>query len=215
VQAVEEEVAVYLLNMIDRITGKAPSSQSQGIDASIAKGFARCFGIGGDIFSHQGTTRNQGMHADPYKLMNGAASANNCPFVDGDVPSHLYGVSYNHVVADDTVMGNVHISHQKTGFSYFGCLFINGATVDGHALAYGGVISNFYSRFFTLKFKVLGDGRYNCSGKYFAIFADSCAGINGNVGTNPGAVTNFHIVMNRGKCFNGDVFPELSICVYF
>src|SRR5690606_30710524 len=124
VQAVEVVLAVYLLNMIDRITGKAPSSQSQGIDASIAKGFARCFGIGGDIFSHQGTTRNQGMHADPYKLMNGAASANNCPFVDGDVPSHLYGVSYNHVVADDTVMGNVHISHQKTGFSYFGCLFI-------------------------------------------------------------------------------------------
>src|SRR5690606_14713869 len=100
----KEKISIDLLNMVNCFTGEASPSESQRIDPGIAERFPSCFGIGWYVFSDQKASRHQGMHPDSYKLMNGAAAADDRPLIYRHMARHLYGISNNDIVANDAIV---------------------------------------------------------------------------------------------------------------
>src|SRR5690606_9800750 len=95
------------------------------------------------------------MGANLHKLMQGTRSANNRPVVNGNMAGHLDRINQNTIVANDTIVGYMYISHQEAILSNNGFEFIMRATAYGNAFADYGVITNKGFCFFTGKLQVL------------------------------------------------------------
>src|SRR5688572_22720140 len=104
-----------------------------------------------------------------YKLVDSAHSAKDGPISDGNVTGNLGVIAHNYVVAHDTIMCQVAVSHQQAIFTNDGFFLFLGTPVYGHKLADCGVVANNYKGIFTFIFQILWNGRDYCPGENTAV----------------------------------------------
>src|SRR5690606_2229948 len=143
------------------------------------------------------------MCTDSGELVKGTCSSNDSPVFDGNFPGNLNVVGDNNIVTDDGIMSKVGIGHQQCVVANLSDTFGCCTTVDSHILTYGGVIANLNRTVLAFKFQVLRHGGYHSTRDYLAILSDSGAWIYYNICSYPCSLTNDHIAVNLGKCFNG------------
>ena len=113
-----------------------------------------------------------------------------------NMPCKLYSVGQYYIVANNTIVSKMRISHQQTIIANNSFVFVFGAAVDGNTFADGCVIANFYCSFFSFKFQVLR----NC--------ADDCAG------KNPASITNRSAFHNYSMRHNVCIIANRYIRFY-
>src|SRR5215472_390431 len=82
---------------------------SKGMSVSLCRRFRKRQHVSGNC----GTTANVRMCTNADKLMNWAECAHARPVFHGDVAAERGGIGHDHMIANETVMGDVHISHDQ------------------------------------------------------------------------------------------------------
>src|SRR3954469_20375465 len=90
--------------------------------------------------------------------------------------SKLYAICQDHVIAQNAIVCNMCIRHNKTVVANSGFPLVPGAAVYGYTFADGSVVANFNGGFFAYKFQVLRHGANNGTGKNAAAFANVAVG---------------------------------------
>ena len=98
-----------------------------------------------------------------------------------NMPCKLYSVGQYYIVANNTIVSKMRISHQQTIIANNSFVFVFGAAVDGNTFADGCVIANFYCSFFSFKFQVLWYCSDNCPRKNSASITNTTAFHNNSV----------------------------------
>src|SRR5580704_7176179 len=139
------------------------------------------------------------MTSDPNKLVYGTHSTENGIIFNDDVAGHLGIVAHYAIIAHDTVMCQMAIGLNKT-IAANRCFFpVFCSPVYCNKFPDGCIITYKYIGIFALKFQILRNGCNYCAWKNAAVLSDSCAFHYCNIGTNPGTLSNFHILVNDGK----------------
>src|SRR5690606_36699745 len=107
----------------------------------------------------------------------------------------LHRISQYYIVAQYTIVVDVSVCNKQAVHTDAGNSRSLGSTSYSNTFSYGHVIANGYGSHFPIKFEVLRYGRDYRSGKNTAVFADFSPFHNGNIGTDPGTFSNFHIFM--------------------
>src|SRR5258706_6021979 len=76
--------------------------------------------------------------------------------VHGDMPRHLHGVGDDHIVADDAVMGDVHVRHEEAARPHRRLAGRGAAAVDRAVLPDDRAAADLDPRLLALVFQVLG-----------------------------------------------------------
>ena len=98
--------------------------------------------------------------------------------IDGNFACEFCRVANDTLAPNDTIVGNVHIFHQKVMASYTCCTFCCGATRDSYILTDTVIIAYFTCAFFTFEFQVLWFRRYTGSWKELVMASNTCTIVN-------------------------------------
>ena len=112
------------------------------------------------------------------------------------------------MIAQYTVVRNVHVGHEQAMAAYDGRIGVGSASIDGDVLADGGKISDFSGGFFALEFEILRNAGDNRARENLTSFADAGTIENSDMGTNPGIVADYHIAVNVAERTDLDVLPD-------
>ena len=126
-------------------------------------------------------------------------------------PGHLCIVAHDTVIANNTIMCNMAVCHDQAIVSHFGGPPVFAAPVNGYKFPNGSIITDLYSCIFTFIFKVLRNGRNNSTRENAAVLTNSCTFHNGYIAADPGAFTNFYILVNNTKRINLYIGCKLGI----
>src|SRR5688572_6637733 len=134
-------------------TVKSSSFKSYTVNSHERKWFTCCLGIGRNIFSYTCLTSNKTMCTNPDELRNTHISFQDSPVFDGDMTRQVDGVGKNYIIANDAIVCNMHISHQKTiisnhSFAQSQCAFVN-----SYHFTDGTIVAELCSCVFTLVFQ--------------------------------------------------------------
>ena len=88
-----------------------------------------------DVLVDPGAAAHERVGADGDELMDGVEPAEDGAIVDGDVAGALGGVGDHHVIADVTVVREVHVGHDEATRAHRGLERRGGRAVDGRILA--------------------------------------------------------------------------------
>jgi hypothetical protein len=111
------------------------------------------------------------MATDMSKLMHKRTTSYHSEIVNHNLTCELACISYYYIVAENTVMGYMSISHYQTIAADYSLTLCRRAAVDCHALSYYSIVSYDCNRILTAEFKILGYTAYNCSRHDLAIAA--------------------------------------------
>src|SRR5258705_2913700 len=151
------------------------------------------------------------MIADLYKLVYGTHTGKYGPLTNSYMSRHLGVITYNTIITHQAIMGKMRISHNQAIFSDYSFFPVGRAAVYGYKFPDRSIITNYYSRIFTMKLKILWYGGNNCSRKDPAILTDPGTFHNGYIGTYPGAIANFHVLVNDRERVNFDIGGQFGI----
>src|SRR6185436_2286748 len=155
-----------------RIAAAAHSHFVQPVTLSV---ITHCKCKGQRIFHHHRIAAHIGLAADATELMNSGISADVCAILNDDVAGQSGGVGHDHVVADQTIMRDVRLGHQKTviadpGETPTACC----AAMHGDKLANASSAPNFGARFFARKLQILGRKANRDKRKNMGLVPDAC-----------------------------------------
>jgi hypothetical protein len=151
------------------------------------------------------------MLSNLHKLVNGAHATEYRKIPQYYVAGHLGIVAHDAVVTNLAIMGDVTICHDKAVVPNLGCPPVFTSAVNGYKFTNGSVVANFDGSWFILKFKVLRNRSYNCPRKDPAVFADAGAFHDGYIASDPGAFTNFYVLVYDTKGINFYIRSKLGI----
>ena len=102
------------------LAGEAGPLESDGIEAVELHRIAHRLHVRRDVLVDARAAAHERVGADGDELMHGVEPAENRPVVDGDVPGALRRVGDDHVVADVTVVRQVHVRHDEAAGAHGG-----------------------------------------------------------------------------------------------
>src|SRR5690606_14154134 len=103
-----------LVGFLERRNGfgiETAPAQPFGIDADRSEGIARTDQVRRNVLADGTRAAYHGMRTYAHELMHGGQSAQYCPITDMDMPGKLHAVGNDGMVAELTIVRNVHISH--------------------------------------------------------------------------------------------------------
>ena len=127
---------------------------------------------------------------------------------------YLHGIDEYAVVADEAVVGHMHIRHQQAVFSNGSFELVSCTAANGNKLPDNRILTNMGFRFFSGKFEILRHRRDRGAGIDLHIPAQPGAVPQNYVGADPASVIDDYIFMNRGKRFDNDIVTDLCLGVY-
>lgn len=196
------EETVDFLNLANLVVGEVAATQTYRVNAGVGDRFTRCLDEWGDVLVDEGATLNHDVGADVAELVDESATTDYGKVVDDDLAGNLCGVGNNHVVANHTVVGDVAIGHDETVVADNSLPFGSGATVDGDALAEGGVVADNREGVLAAELKVLGNSRDYGTGEYVAVFADTSPFEDGDVAADAGAFADLDVIVDCDERIN-------------
>src|SRR5690554_2069593 len=142
------------------------------------------------------------MVANSNKLMHGCQPTDYGKISNCDVSCQSHTICNDYIIAYQTIVCYVCISHNKTIVAHDSLTRCCCTTIDRYTLTNSSVITYNRYRVFATEFQILWYCRNNSTRKNRAIFTNSRPFHYGYVRSNPSAFTYFHIVMNGSKWFN-------------
>jgi len=130
------------------------------------------------------------------------------------MPGQLGIITHDTVIAHDAIMCNMTVGHDEAVVAYLGCPPVFAAPVYRNKFTYGGIIAYFHGGTFTLVFQILRNGCDYSAWKNAAVLSNPGTFHDGNIASDPGAITNFHILMNNTKGVDLNISGELCVGVY-
>jgi hypothetical protein len=149
-----------------------------------------------------------------YKLVDSAHAPEYRPVVDHHVARDLGIIAHYHIVANNTIMRQVTISHYQAILANFRLFLILCPAIYRHKFPDCRIVTNYYLGIFTLELKILWNGRDYCSRENPAILANAGPLHNGHIRAYPGAITYLNILVDNGKGVNFYICRKLGIGMY-
>jgi hypothetical protein len=150
-----------------------------------------------------------------YKLVHGRRTANERIIVNVDVARQLYGVGYDNVIANNTIVRYVYISHQQAVAANSGGVFIQAVprlrVTHSRMVVLSPMVTVLGS---PLYFKSCGGCRYYSPRENTAVFTDTGAIHNYRIGAHPGTFANLNIFVDSNKGLNNYVIGYFGLWVY-
>jgi len=112
---------------------------------------------------------------------------------------YLGVITHDAVVANDTIMSKMAISHNKAIAADNSFFPVNSTTIDSHKLPYRCIVANDDLGILALELQVLGDSGNNGARKNPAILTDSCPFHDRYIRANPCAIAYLNILVNNSK----------------
>jgi len=123
-------------------------------------------------------------------------------------------IGKDHIIADDAIVGNMHICHEQAVIPHNGFIIGFGTTINGHKFPDSGIIPDLNDSFLSVEFKVLRNGRYHGTGKDAAILANARAFHNGHMRANPGTFLHYYILFYIYEGLNNYILGNFSLWMY-
>ncbi len=142
------------------------------------------------------------MRTQVAELVDKRPSADNGKIIDLHLSGNLGSVGDNHIVSYNTVMRHMWIRHYKAIGTYLCHTFRSCATVYGYAFTNRGVVTYNGNGILTFEFQILRNAWNNGTGKYIAIFTDSCPLHNCDIAADMGSFTDFNILVDGYERFD-------------
>jgi hypothetical protein len=189
--------AVQIVDVVNLLCTKIATAQANNVYTNIDQWLACSPHKRRHIFSHQGSPGNKTVSTYACKLLYAHLAFNDSPVVYKYMTSQIYVIGQDDIVAQKTVMSNMHIGHKETVAAHPGRIGLCSSSVDGNMLAYNGIVTDNRCCVLTLKLEILRNGRNDCPGKNLYIIANPCSTEDGNVRAYPAVVTDFNVFVNE------------------
>src|SRR6185503_18655617 len=112
---------------------------------------------------------------------------------------HLCVITHDAVIANNTIMSKMAISHDQAIAADHRFFPVNCTTINGYKLTDNCIVANNHLGIFALELQVLWNGSDNSPGKNAAVFTNSCPFHDRNIRAYPGAITDLYILVNNGE----------------
>ena len=119
-------------------------------------GIARRLGVGWHVLVHARAATDECVRTDAHELVDRHEPADDGPVVDGDVSGHLDRIRDDDVVADDAIVRDVHVRHEKASRPDGRLPGGGAASIDRAILADDRTAPDFHPGFLALVLQVLG-----------------------------------------------------------
>lgn len=202
--------SVSLLDGFDLLLSKSSAVQSHAIDTAVLDGLASGNDIGRNVLVDLAATLDHHMLSDMGELMHEGAATDDGVVLYHYLTRQLYGVGHDDIVVQDAIVRHMAVRHNEAIASDNGFALAERTTMNGSALADGGVVSDDGEGLFAVELKVLRDGSYDCRGEDTAVLADSGTMHDAGIGHNDRTGSDFHIIFDIGKGTNLCSWVNLS-----
>jgi len=112
VQTTLVEGTIDVVDTEDLLIGEASTTKTDDVDPTIDNRVTTDERIGRDILVYTRTSLEHDMLRDAYELVDERASTKDRIVIDLDLSRHLSSVTEDHVISEDTVMGDMRVGHQ-------------------------------------------------------------------------------------------------------
>jgi len=112
VQTTLVEGTIDVVDTEDLLIGEASTTKTNDVDPTIDNWVTTDERIGRDVLVYTRTTLEHDMLRDAYELVDERASTKDRIVIDLDLSRHLSSVTEDHVISEDTVVGDMRVGHQ-------------------------------------------------------------------------------------------------------
>ena len=141
--------------------------------------------------------------------MHRAQPGNRGLVLDRDVSGQLRAVGDDHVIADMTIVRQMHIAHQEAVAADARRDRVRGATIDGRVLAHGGFVADVDPRFLASILQVLRIATQDRADADLHAFSEPHIALECRTGGDVGAVANAALRTDDRPRPDFDVLPEV------
>ena len=209
-----ENQPVGLSEVVDIVARKIAALEADNVKPRQARPVADDGPIGNDVVGDAGFAADHGVLTDPDELMDRRQPADDCPFLDRDVPPQGGVVDHDDVIADLAVMGDMGADHEQTVVADAGHHAAPfGARVHGHVFPNNVVAADFQARRLAVVFLVLGLVADGGKGKYPGVGTDGGAAADHDMGDQLDAVAEFDLGAYCGIRADGNVLADFGVFV--
>ena len=114
------EQAVGIMDVVDQLVAESSAAQSHEVDATVAGGFFTCNDKRRDVLAETASTLYHHIAADVAELVAEHRCTDDGEIIDNHFSGKFCGVADDASVADDTVVGDVHVLHEQVVRTHLG-----------------------------------------------------------------------------------------------
>ena len=205
------EKAVGIVDVLNGFGRKSAPTQTHEIDSGVADWLFSGENIRWNVLRSAAAALNHHERTDAAELVNQNGSGNDGKVIDNDLAGEFRRVADDATVANNAVVGDVHIFHQQVVGTHQSNPFRGRSTRNRYVFADGIVVTNLTSRNFTFEFQVLRLGRKTCARKNLVVRADSRTLIDGDAVLKHVVVANDDIAVDVAKRTDDVARTELRL----
>ena len=167
-----------------------------------------------DILGYSAHTAGHGVPPDAAELVHGCQAADNGPVFHDDMACQGSHIRHDHVVAHDTVVGDMGIGHHQYIVADTGLVAFPAGTAHGNTFAEHAPVADNGITAFPFKLQILWDAADGSSREKFTVFADCCIRMNHYMRTYNAAIPQHHVMFNYRIRTNYYIFADLRAFFY-